>query len=126
MGMFNGDYVFITLDFQVEKKWEKEPWMKGYNISTALTGFLDLSVRKPSGLASYDAFSRIVRKRMIEPPFYHAMNDSVEVKYIPNDTNFYVFSFFIFADFGQICKFLHLQNIQDIYQSQKLIPMKKL
>ncbi|XP_057309237.1 atrial natriuretic peptide receptor 1-like isoform X2 [Hydractinia symbiolongicarpus] len=79
MGMFNGDYVFITLDFQVEKKWEKEPWMKGYNISTAFTGFLDLSVRKPSGLASYDAFSRIVRKRMIEAPFYHAMNDSVEV-----------------------------------------------
>ena len=77
-GMMNGEYLFITVDFETDKSWEYEDWMKGYNLSAAFTGFLDLGVQLPIANGK-EEFDQEVRRRMADPPFSYPMNPDEQV-----------------------------------------------
>ena len=50
--MMSGDYAFMTLDFSVEKKWQKQPWAGGRSLSEFMAifdGIVNLSVKGPHG-----------------------------------------------------------------------------
>ena len=77
-GLMNGEYLFITVDFETDKSWENKDWMKGYNLSTAFTGFLDLGVQLPIANGK-EEFDQEVRRRMADPPFSDPMDPGEEV-----------------------------------------------
>ncbi len=74
---FDGTNVFITVDFTIDKAWEKEAWMEGNKISV-YDSFFDLSAEKPKE-SIYANFSQEVRRRMAEAPFYYNMSASEDV-----------------------------------------------
>ena len=77
--MFNGEYVFITIDFKTDAKWLKESWMKGYDLGV-FSGFLDMSVAQPENTgALYQNFTIEVRRRMQDAPFFHTMSPDKKV-----------------------------------------------
>ena len=52
--------------------------MKGYNLSTAFTGFLDLGVQLPIANGK-EEFDQEVRRRMADPPFSDPMGPREKV-----------------------------------------------
>ncbi|XP_066919566.1 atrial natriuretic peptide receptor 2-like isoform X4 [Clytia hemisphaerica] len=81
MGMFNGENVFITMDFEVESNWEKQDWLGGYTVDEAFNGFLDMSVESPESLGdgTYKKFQERVREKMAEDPFDYQMKPDEKV-----------------------------------------------
>ena len=79
--MFNGLYVFITVDFVAESKWNEQGWLKddGGVVSQVYDSFLDLSAEKPDLVKKHKHFSDDVRRRMAEPPFNYVMPPSEKV-----------------------------------------------
>ena len=78
--MFNGDYMFITMDFKINPDWKNKEFLSGYNISTAFSGFLDISAEQPSDLGDhYNNFTQEVRTAMNQYPFFHKMEPDEEV-----------------------------------------------
>ena len=84
MGLFNGEYVFITMDFETDKSWRNASWLAPYTLETAFEGILDMSVESPESVGdnSYQEFQDKVRQKMKEKPFYHAMKPEDEVSII--------------------------------------------
>ena len=65
MGMFDGDYVFITSDFQTKEAWKNDSWMKGKDPKLEFDSFLDLSVQIAADDGGmYEEFKRQVRGNM--------------------------------------------------------------
>eukprot|EP00795_Rhopilema_esculentum_P006236 gene6236-11647_t len=84
LGMFNGSFAFITVDFDVEDKWVNESWFRDdngrrYTISEVYDSFLDLSAEKPDLENKHKNFSEEVRRRMADPPFNSPMKQSEKV-----------------------------------------------
>ena len=60
LGMMNGEYAFITLDFTVESRWVNESWAGGRSMKDFVAlfdGTVNLSVKRPHG-EHYNAFVR--------------------------------------------------------------------
>ena len=43
MGLYNGDFAFITIDFSIEESWKSEPW---YKTDEIFNGILNIGVKK--------------------------------------------------------------------------------
>ena len=79
--MFNGLYVFITVDFVTQSSWDKDGWLKddGGTVRQVYDSFLDLSAEKPDLVKKHKHFSDEVRRRLAEPPFNYVMPASEKV-----------------------------------------------
>jgi len=66
LGMMNGEYAFITLDFTIESNWIKESWAGGRSMEDFVVlfdGTVNLSVKGPHG-EHYERFLRQFSEKM--------------------------------------------------------------
>jgi len=66
LGMMNGEYAFLTLDFEIQNSWQTEPWVGGRNkteFQALFDGIVNLSVKGPHG-ERFTNFSRQLSEKM--------------------------------------------------------------
>ncbi|CAH3132089.1 unnamed protein product [Porites lobata] len=66
LGMMNGEYAFLTLDFEIQNSWQTEPWVGGRNMTefqALFDGIVNLSVKGPHG-ERFTNFSRQLSEKM--------------------------------------------------------------
>lgn len=66
LGMMNGEYAFLTLDFEIQNSWQTEPWVGRRNMTefqALFDGIVNLSVKGPHG-ERFTNFSRQLSEKM--------------------------------------------------------------
>lgn len=77
LGMYNGEYAFITIDFHIKDKWKLEPWFKTDEI---FAGILNVGVMNGRGVLGPGKFAEYWRNLSIiakEEYSYDMANETV-------------------------------------------------
>ncbi|XP_065672659.1 atrial natriuretic peptide receptor 1 isoform X4 [Hydra vulgaris] len=80
LDMFNGEYMFITMDFSAESSEVDEADLLEFNKTTVLSGFLDISPEQPSDHGEkYEIFINQVRNATNQYPFFSNLQPAEKV-----------------------------------------------